>query len=56
MENVTKLFNQATIQKVVAARGIDTTKLPTKEELDHQTIDRANAGLSLIHISEPTRP
>lgn len=33
MENVTKLFNQATIQKVVAARGIDTTKLPTKEEL-----------------------
>ncbi|KZU30307.1 DNA replication protein [Lactiplantibacillus plantarum] len=45
MENVTKLFNQATIQKVVAARGIDTTKLPTKEELDHQTIDRANAGV-----------
>ena len=45
MENVTKLFNQATIKKVVAARGIDTTKLPTKEELDHQTIDRANAGV-----------
>ncbi|MBS0938003.1 ATP-binding protein [Lactiplantibacillus plantarum] len=45
MENVTKLFNQATIQKVVVARGIDTTKLPTKEELDHQTIDRANAGV-----------
>lgn len=45
MENVTKLFNQATIQKVVAAREIDTTKLPTKEELDHQTIDRANAGV-----------
>lgn len=45
MKNVTKLFNQATIQKVVAARGIDTTKLPTKEELDHQTIDRANAGV-----------
>jgi len=45
MENVTKLFNQATIQKVVAARGIDTTKLPTKEELDHQTIDWANASV-----------
>ncbi|MFO1546575.1 ATP-binding protein, partial [Lactiplantibacillus plantarum] len=55
MENVTKLFNQATIQKVVAARGIDTTKLPTKEELDHQTIDRDYYRMSVWSGGVPLR-
>ena len=44
MKNVTKLLNKEKIQKVVAARGNDTTKLPTKEKVEHKTSDRANEG------------
>lgn len=49
MKTVQALFNPAMLSKVIHAKGIDPDKLPTKEELDQLTLERAENAVRIQH-------
>lgn len=49
MKTVQALFNPALLSKVIHAKGIDPDKLPTKEELDQLTLEKAERAVQAKH-------
>jgi len=49
VKRVKELFDPAKVQAIAAAKGIDVSKLPTKEQLDEATLKRAQQAVVVNH-------
>jgi DNA replication protein DnaC len=49
VKRVKELFDPAKVQAIATAKGIDVSKLPTKEQLDEATLKRARQAVVLNH-------
>ncbi|KZU55213.1 ATP-binding protein [Lactiplantibacillus plantarum] len=49
MPSIQSFFNPAMLSKVIHAKGIDPDKLPTKEELDQLTLEKAENAVRIQH-------
>lgn len=49
MKQIKELFDPAKVQAIAESKGIDVSKLPTKEELDQITLERAKQSVNVNH-------